>query len=535
MSEYSEVQTGEIPFVNLSVIAERSVEEELQEKLKPATFGGYSKGSVAQYTKELKSSLEQMRVNLEQQIKDLVAEKGNLSQECSLLRSQLSDAEKRVAQLQRESQERERKVEQIMEEMNLKVQNLDHDNETLRRESAKVKEAKAEFEHLKRRLQTKEDEVGSLTVQLEKSQRLCDELKSRIQELESIPKLPSADASELERLKKENGFLSGRLQEAEQRSQTLQEKLARETEASSEKLRVVENRSKQFQASLVKLEENQSEHHLQFEKEYMEKLDMAYRALQEAKEEKNGLLSQIEKQNKANAGLTEKLSLLQNRFVGVQNQNVSLKEEKSTLEERITQNHQQQREQGLLKEQNESLCRDMVSMKAGVKDILSQMELQKSMILDIVSRTAESFAGLQKKLQSLIQEKTDLQGRNVKLMEQITNLTASLSAAELEKAKLQKKFSLQDMAGFAGRTAPHDIGTDSVRSRTDEPPKPAADVLIFDKREDGGLAETVEFPSVDAARNRAFDITHWLARNTDEIRTKYAIVRDAPEIQKEGG
>lgn len=535
MSEYSEVQSGEIPFVNLSGIAERSVEEELQEKLKPATFGGYSKGSVAQYTKELKVSLEQMRANLEQQIKDLVAEKGTLSQECSLLRSQLSEAEKRVAQLQKESQERERKVEQIMEEMNLKVQKLDHDNESLRQESSRVREAKTELEQLKRQLQAKEDEADGLTAQLEKSQRLCDELKSRIQELENIQKLPSPDAAELEKLKKENESLSGRLQEAEQRRQTLREKWAKETEAFSEKLQAAEKRSQELEASLAKLEDDRSEHSLQVEKGYLEKLNLAYHALQEAKEDKNALLGRIEKQSKANAALAEKFGLLRNRLAGVQNQNSSLNEEKSALEEQMAQYRQQEREQELLKNQNESLRRDLASTKAGVKEILSQMELQKTMILDIVSRSAESFAGAQKKLQSLMQEKTDLQDRNVNLMEQIRRLTAGLSAAELEKTRLRKELSLQDAAGCAGRTAPSDAGADSAGSRTDEPQKFAVDILTFDKGK-GGPEETVKSSSIDAARSRALDITHWLARSSNEIRTRYAVEKgNLSGAQKEGG
>lgn len=532
MSEYSEVQSGEISFGNFPRMAERSVEDELQEKLKPAAFGGYSKGSVNQYTRELKSSLEQMRANLEQQIKELAAEKGNLSQECSLLRSQLSEAEKRVVQLQKESQERERKVAQIMEEMNLKVRDTEHENETLRLENAKVKEARLELEHVRQQLQTKENEAGSLTVQLEKSQNLCEELKSRIQKLEKIQELPSADASELERLKEENESLTGRLQEAEQCGQTLREKCSRETEALSGKLQAAEQQNRQLQASLAELEDDRSEHRVQFEKEYLEKLNMAYRALQEAKEEKNGLMSRIAEQSKAGADLTAKFNLLRDRLVSLRSQGASLKDEKAALEEQVAQFRRKEQEQELLKRQNESLSREIAATKAGVKDILSQMELQKAMILDIISRSTESFAKTREKLQSLIQEKTGLKGRNENLMEEIGKLTADLSAAELEKTQLRKRLGLQEISGSAKQGALSDAAVSADGPAENQ--KMTADVFVFDQKEEDDAEETPGCPSIDAARNQALDITKWLARNSDEIRTRYAVAEgDSSRAQRE--
>ena len=533
INEYSEVQPGEIPFGNFSGMAGRSVEDELQEKLKPAAFGGYSRGSVTQYTKELKTSLEQMRANLEQQIKELVAEKGNLSQECSLLRSQLSEAEKRVAQLQQESEERERKVEQIMEEMNLKVRNTDHDNETLRLENAKLKEARLELEHVRQQLETKENEAGSLASQLEKSQSLCEELKSRIQELEKIQELPSADASELEKLKKENESLAGRLQEAEQSGQAQREKWSGETEALSEKLRTAEQRNQELRASLAELEDDRSEHRLQFEKEYLEKLNLAYRALREAKKDKDGLLSRIAEQSKAGADLEEKFDMLRDRLVSLQDQSASLKDEKAALEEQVAQYRRKEQEQELLKRQNESLSREIAATKAGVKDILSQMELQKAMILDIISRSTESFAKIREKLHGLIQEKTDLQDRNVNLMEEVGKLTADLSAAELERTRLRKRLSLQGTAGPAKRAVLSDASVSA--DGPDENQKMTADIFVFDKKEEDEAEGTAGCPSIDAARSQALDITKWLAKNSDEIGTGYAVAEgELSKARKEG-
>ncbi|MFO7161388.1 MAG: hypothetical protein DIU81_007900, partial [[Clostridium] cellulosi] len=186
MNDFPDFKSNEIPFAKMPTVAERSIEDELKEKLKPATFGGYSKSSVVQYAKELKDFLEQMRTNLEQQIRELVSEKGNLSQECALLRSQLSDAEKRLANLQRESQEKEQHYTKIIDEMNLKIKNMESDNEALRAENAQIREAEAELQKLRQMLQQKEDEIESLSAQLENSKKINDELKNKIRELENV-------------------------------------------------------------------------------------------------------------------------------------------------------------------------------------------------------------------------------------------------------------------------------------------------------------------------------------------------------------
>ncbi len=57
------------------------------------SFRGYSKKSVQSLLEETCQSAENMKNNLEKQIRDLFNEKSTLSQECSLLRDQLAGIE----------------------------------------------------------------------------------------------------------------------------------------------------------------------------------------------------------------------------------------------------------------------------------------------------------------------------------------------------------------------------------------------------------------------------------------------------------
>lgn len=493
MNDFPDFKTNEIPFAKMPAVAERSIEDELKEKLKPATFGGYSRSSVIQYAKELKDFLEQMRTNLEQQIKELVSEKGNLSQECALLRSQLSDAEKRLTKLQRESQEKEQHYTKLIDELNLKMKNMTSDNENLRAENAKVREAEAELEKLRQTLQQKENEIESLSAQLENSKRINEELKNQIRDLEDVQQKQDEYSRNLEQLKKENISLLNQLKEVEHKNQLLKESSMNEKNAVSEKLGAVLQRNRQLEESLKKIKSEQSNYLIQSEKGYINKLEMAYKALKKEEDNKAALLKKLEEQDKVNANLMEKVKSL---TVLVQNSenNPSIDELKSKCSRNEQDSHQ-------LKLQIEQLCDKVNSMEAEMKNNLSQMEQQKAMFQSLVSRFMET----QDKLRSVIKEKNELEVRNLNLVRDVTKLEAKLSAADAS------NFDKSDNMGFAvlNTQANNEDNTtlDSVDSQADNTDRSSSSLSSHDS--DENAAKDLSEP-IDIKEAKTLDLSQWL-------------------------
>ncbi|CDZ23473.1 hypothetical protein CCDG5_0331 [[Clostridium] cellulosi] len=494
MNDFPDFKSNEIPFAKMPTVAERSIEDELKEKLKPATFGGYSKSSVVQYAKELKDFLEQMRTNLEQQIRELVSEKGNLSQECALLRSQLSDAEKRLANLQRESQEKEQHYTKIIDEMNLKIKNMESDNEALRAENAQIREAEAELQKLRQMLQQKEDEIESLSAQLENSKKINDELKNKIRELENVQQKQDEYNRELEQLKKENMALLNQLKEAEHKNQLLKESTTNEKNAVSEKLGAVLQRNRQLEESLKKIKSEQSNYLIQSEKSYINKLEMVYKALKKEEDDKAALLKRLEEQDKVNARLIDKVKTL---TVLVQNsENNPLVNE---LKSKCSRNEQENRQ---LKLQIEQLCEKVNVMENEIRNNLSQLEQQKAMFQSLISRFMET----QDKLRSVIKEKNDLEVRNLNLVRDVTRLEAKLSAAGNANG-----FDNHDNMAFTVLKAQANNGDtttrDSIDIQTDSAEIPSSSLSSQDS--DENMAKNLSDP-IDIKEARTLNLSQWL-------------------------
>lgn len=386
MSEYSEIkllkkeETGEMSLATLPRIAGKSIDEELKGKLKPAAFGGYSKHSVVRFAEEMRGSMEKMGANLEHQVKDLVAEKVNLSQECMLLRTQISDAEKRIAELKEENLERDNELQRALEEKNEKFQklleekeaklrNLEQNNKALQLEYAENREVQANLQNMKQLLEEKEQEAGSLAEQLSE--------------------------------------LSGKLEKVEQQNRQLE----------------------------------------------------------------------------------ESLNQLQPKFAGAQDKIFYLEKEKLAQKEQLAKYDGQEQEQAFLKMQNENLRQEIASKEDVIKDLLEQMELQKSMFQSVLSRFSEH----QNKMYGLLQEKTELQNQNVDLENMITFLTSGLLAEEKGKK------------AFPGE----DVPAEPSEPKEEAEKSPAA--LFEDLMEEGREAENAAgVISIHSARDRAQDITKWI-------------------------
>ena len=187
----------------------RSIKEELQEKVKTTLFGGYKKSSVQSYVSELKDNLDALKVNLEQQIKDLASEKLSLYQECSLLHSQLVESE---GQLQKLGES-----ENLTQEKDNIIQGLEERNKSLLEEkskievqyeeiSSKLKEEGAGLEMDSTALLKKEEELARLN---EEYKLLEDRYNDLSLERSKVVEDTSKD-EELAALRKEYEFLKGR-------------------------------------------------------------------------------------------------------------------------------------------------------------------------------------------------------------------------------------------------------------------------------------------------------------------------------------
>jgi len=434
----------------------KNLKDLLNGRLKTSLVKGYSKSSVEQLVEELYKSSEQMKISLEKQIQDLLSEKAVLSQECTVLRHQLSEAEEKSV---RQRQELDAFLESRKEEAG-KIENqlsqLKSENYTLSQQLSQAQEAQELCRSLEAKLADKEKELAEKESQLsDLSQQLSASMqqlkileeqvkvlnqqkdaKSKATESAEQTELMARMSAEIETLKKQESKLNDRIA-AEQEKAVIAEKTAKEATKKLESL--------QSQLSALKKQESELNDRIAAEQqraviaeeatiEASKKLESLQSQLEQGQTQVHVLEEQCREQQKEREALEKKYDVLHCNYTSAVQKNDALSAEKEALSDLLQKYQKKEQEYALLQKQNEEYRKSILSFDAAIKLLLQEMENQMKLFQNTVSQYHEGEA----QIHGLVQEKTQLQIKNVELLDQISVLTANLSKAEQECKRLTR-------------------------------------------------------------------------------------------------
>jgi chromosome segregation ATPase len=450
---------------NDNLYVNKNLNNMLNERLK-TSFSGYSKSSVVQLIEELSNSSEQMKFSLEKQIQDLLNEKSALSQECILLRNQLSEVEKKQAYQKKDLDnflyENKEKTSNIEKELS----RLKEENDILNMELSR-RGSQENLHSLEKKLAGKEKEIIDKDSKIsELHERLSENTKEIKVLKEQINILNQNNISE------SSGYESREQEEFIQKLtvelEALQSQLSEETEKFKKQEKTFINRISSECERADKAEKNIIE--------VLEKHEFSQERLKQEQERVNELEKQWQKQNKEHGELKGKYNELHESYTSAVQKNNSLYAEKQAISDLLKKYQKKEQEYALIQKQNEEYRETIMYFDEGIKMILQEMEEQ----MKLFKSTVEQYHDGEILIHGLVQEKTRLQIKNVDLLNQISILTSNLVKAEQESEKLNK------MVCFSKNKMQYsDAGSSEVNNSDDD-----IDVLelkITDKDENDGF------------------------------------------------
>ena len=427
----------------------KNMQNELASKLQTTVVGGYTKKSVEEYALEMRNNLMLIKMQLEQQIRELTAEKVSVTQECQVLREQLNTAEEKlsdaIAQKERAMQEarlsaakseewenqrsgyeemQQQKVlyeeeifqkEQDIIRLNGQLSNYQQDYETL---LAKMKDMEEDL--LKVSLGLPQPEMEELLRQKEAAEQKYEKLLAKMEE--------NAIALEQER--------QARKEEREQQN-LMSEKGKWEQQA------LIAEREK-LEQQILSAEKERSEHQaLIAEREKLEQ--QALTAEKEKWEKKlDDLKKQYEEQEIYKKELEEKVDVLYKNY---EENSSQIKRQEQQIEEKdMLLKHYQGQEQGaiLTRQENQKLKDTIDSLKETIQMIMEQMETQSESMNLYMERTTQERDTLKK----AIGEQAALKLQNVELLDIQRGLLAQIEELKSRNIQLEKGMELQKKASL---------------------------------------------------------------------------------------
>ncbi|MEY8353958.1 hypothetical protein AALB39_11435 [Lachnospiraceae bacterium 54-53] len=378
----------------------KNIQTELAAKLQSAVVGGYSKKSVEEYAVEMRNNLMVIKNQLEQQIRELTAEKVSVTQECQVLREQLTTAEGKLSDAFDQKEAAEQKA---------------------RMSAAKIKEWESRYsgyEEMKRQkeqfeeeISKKEQDISRLNGQLLKYRQAYEELQEKIRNMEravqtSSTGLPREEAEELWQQKAEmERKYEDLLAELKETALELEKERAARREAGAQYGRTAEQEKQAVAAERVKWEKQ------------MEVLK-----------------KQQEEQEENRKELEEKFDVLYKNFAESADKIKS--QERMIAEKELLLKHYQEQEQGaiLTRQENEKLKATIDSLKETVRLVMQQMETQSESMNLYIERTTQERDTLKK----VIGEQASLRLQNVELLDIQRELAAQIEGLKSQNQHLEK-------------------------------------------------------------------------------------------------
>ncbi|GLB29831.1 hypothetical protein LAD12857_17540 [Lacrimispora amygdalina] len=422
----------------------KNMQTELAAKLQTTVVGGYTKKSVEEYALEMRNNLMLIKMQLEQQIRELTAEKVSVTQECQVLREQLNTAEEKLS-------DAIALKERAMQEARLSAAKL----EEWENQHSDYEEMQLQKEMYEEEISQKEQDIIRLNGQLSNYQHDYEALQARMKNMEEdLLKvslgLPQPEMEEMLRQKEEaEQKYEKLLMKMEENAIALeQERQARKEEQEQQNL--MTERGKWEQQALIAEREKLEQQILSAEKERSEhqaliaereKQEQQALAAEKEKWEKklNDLKNQYEEQENYKRELEEKVDVLYKNYE--ENSSWIKRQEQQIEEKDMLLKHYQVQEQGaiLTRQENQKLKDTIDSLKETIQMIMEQMETQSESMNLYMERTTQERDTLKK----AIGEQAALKLQNVELLDIQRGLLAQIEELKSRNMQLEKGMELQ--------------------------------------------------------------------------------------------
>ncbi|TEB12134.1 Chromosome partition protein Smc [Pelotomaculum sp. FP] len=448
---------------DFNALFERSLQSELDSKLRNSVVGGYSKKSVENFVSEMRDNLQQIKTQLERQVQDLAAEKASVSQECSVLRSQLKAAEENLAESRNQIVSQQYRDEtQCASEQELQYYRLE--NERLRGmllDYQQVKEQKEKYEEL---LAQKEQEIAQLNETLAEYRRSYDELKERTEQLEKSLDSSSRGSSEekMTELKRQKDEIMAKyqalLQHMEKTNQQFEQKKQHldetQTQLEQEKQYLTDARA-QLEREKQHLTETQAQLKTDIQKnrtlgQQLENDQQSVRQKEDgisghmaAKVRTIDALRRKQEESQCESGDLEKK--IETLYLHYAHSVDKIKQQEKIISEKdlLLEHYQQQEKDNILiRQENENAKKIISSLRKSLEQIMAHMDAQSEGINLYVTHSLQERDALK----AAVSERTALQLRNIELMEQQSCLSVKMEELEAKITQLEEALKQQNSA-----------------------------------------------------------------------------------------
>lgn len=417
----------------------KNIQTELAAKLQTTVVGGYTKKSVEEYAMEMRNNLMLIKMQLEQQIRELTAEKVSVTQECQVLREQLNTAEEKLSDAIAQK-------ERAKQEARLTAAKLDE----WESQCSGYEEMQQQKERYEEEISQKEHDISRLNEQLSKYQKAYEALQAKMKDMEEdLQKvsqgLPHQEVEELLRQKEEaEQKYEKLLVKMEENAMALeQERVTRKEEREQQAL--MAERGKWEQQALIVEREKLEQQILTAEKEKLEqqalmaereKLEQQALTAEKEKWEKklDVFKKQYEEQENYKNELEEKVDVLYKNY---EENTFRIKKQDQQIEEKdMLLKHYQEQEQGaiLTRQENQKLKDTIDSLKETIQMIIEQMETQSESMNLYMERTTQERDTLKK----VIGEQATLKLQNVDLLDIQRGLLTQIEELKSKNMQLEK-------------------------------------------------------------------------------------------------
>ncbi len=398
------------------------------------SFRGYSKKSVETLLDETCQAAEDMKNNLEKQIRDLFNEKSTLSQECSLLRGQLAEIEgkyeKKIEKLQALLETEKDNEDGLKDEL----AQLNKENKSLSEQLAEKRKEQEDIRQLNKDLAASRNEfegiIGEFKVAEEALKKTREKLEEKNQQLAELNSELVMKDDQLNMLKNEVDEL---IQKSSDKNVQQYEAENMELSEEIERLKKVESEIDGLRSELKEKDEA-SQNNIKVHKELRSKynvLDTNY----------NSLIQKYDELTAENSSLTQKQDELTTENSSLTQKRDELTAEKEGLLHLVNMYQKKEQEYALTYKENEEYLKTIHDLENVIEVILSEMEEQKGIFNDIVSQYDSGKSEIRK----LVQENIQVQMKNIELLDQINVLTSRLTRLEEENYQTSKRMDRLDL------------------------------------------------------------------------------------------
>lgn len=403
--------------ISISYDREKNVKELLEERLKKAPLGGYTKPSVEQYAMEMTESMAQMRENFEKQIRTLSAECSKFTNECNVLRNQIQEAE-------RENEN----AKQSLNAAILEKRTLEEQVQRLQGTASLADDYQSRIQELQREIQQRNAKIAEYEQQISQLQTKLQAALSRIEDMNAEISKIQEEAAQAAQATRDSAELDGVYEELETIKKTCTE------------LRKQNYQLQQTASTNANLQTELEKYRNQLvEQQYAN--DVLRKKLSQQEETHTATMQQAESESstmKENmAALEQKYGQLYDQYAASRGHIEQLQAEKNAVEQLLKKYQAREQEMAVLQEENTELKSAVAELQNVAENMMAEMERQ----FRAYQQMADLLAEKNTAINDLNTQKIELQMRNVHIMERMEAL-----AKEQSHSTEKQVFPLNSMA-----------------------------------------------------------------------------------------